>query len=118
MSTLDKLIERVGTLQRPDDFGRPDLYATLQDDTTGRIEPAGFATQKERSLSLIVTVNYWANDAQRSDARRAAECALAALVYGDFRMAISRARSAVQNGDRNEAMHWLSYMNHLTEGGR
>ncbi len=71
MSTVfDNLTERAtGMCRRDDFFGQP-LRCTLADTATGQVRDYTPDRNEQFALSALVTVTYWANKAQRGDARR------------------------------------------------
>jgi hypothetical protein len=79
------------------------LAVSIQEDATGKIEPRGFATQEQFVLELRIQSVYWANKAQRSDARKHAEIVITQLLYDDALLHLRRLRQAILNGDRDAA---------------
>lgn len=112
---LDKIEERATGMQQRDDWG-PRLAVDTRETETGRIEPRGFATQKEYAVVLKLAVTYWANDAERPDARRAARMALGEFLYADLRQHISMLRNAIWGGNREQAARWLEELQSKVDG--
>ena len=118
MSTVfDNLTERAtGMCRRDDFFGQP-LRVTLSDEATGQIRDYTSDRNEQFALTGVLTVTYWANKAQRSDARRVAEKTLAHLLYSDVLRQVAMARQAVSDGDRVRAMNVLGDLEHLCVHG-
>ena len=71
---------------------------------TGRVEPAGFATQREYTVSLRVYTNFWANTAQVSQAREIAERTVVAALYADAIERLQYITNLIYSGDQDEAL--------------
>lgn len=94
MSILDK-IEVEGTrLRRP-----APVQLSVAVDETGGVIPAGLATQDEYVVRLRINTTFWANKAQYSSARKAAQTMMLHTLYADILAQISVLRSAAMNDD-------------------
>jgi hypothetical protein len=104
MSTLSKMEERALTMVRPDPRRSfQPLEVRVTDHKTGDEKPMGFATQRAYALRIEVVSMYWANDAQRGDARRHAEAIITRLLYADVMPHLAMLRQAALQGDSEEA---------------
>lgn len=105
-------IEDYATMTR-----RPEPWAKLkiQHEPTGEVQPAGFATQRQYRLEARATVMYWANDAERPHARRAAQRHLTEFLYKDFQEIASKLRHAAWSGTREEVYQLANEISRLVE---
>lgn len=104
MSVLSKLRECALTMVRPDPrLSFQSLDVRVTDHKTGDEKPMGLATQRAYELRLEVVSMYWANDAQRGDARRHAEEIITRLLYADVMPQLAMLRQAAFQGDSEEA---------------
>lgn len=99
---LSRLIERGTGMRKPED-----CFA-LTEVATGDERPAGIATSYEYELRFAVGVRYWANHAQRGDARKRAEGMLAHQLYKDVISDLYEIRQAVSDGDRLKALRGIA----------
>jgi len=105
---LHALRERCTGMQRPEEFMREPGMFHLDEQNSGKIEPAGFATRREYVLELTVGCRYWCNDAQHSEARKNAESVLADALYRDVLIELNGIRHAVYDGDRMAALRRIA----------
>lgn len=103
-NALSNLRERATHMCRPEEFRRVPAVFDLKDDKTGERRYGSMDRNEEYELSLTVGVRYWANDAQRADARLNAEAVLARTIYEDVLRALSEIRHAVYDGDQRAAI--------------
>lgn len=101
---LCNLRERATGMCRPEEFMRKPAVFELDEHKTGEIRPYTPDRNEEYELTLTVGVRYWANKAQRSDARRNAESVLAHTLYKDVLAELSQIRHAVWDGDQSAAL--------------
>jgi hypothetical protein len=101
---FNKLIDRSTGMRRRNDFFRRPVSVEMEDKATGNIRPYVMDSNEEFTLTAAVTVSYWANQAQRNDARRNAEHVLAGFLYRDVLAKLSEVRHAIFDGDANEAL--------------
>ncbi len=87
-----------------DEFGRPRMSCVLDDSATGEIRDYTPDRNEQFALRAVLTVTYWANKAQRREAREVAEKTLASLLYHDALLELAKIRQAVMDGDRSRAM--------------
>lgn len=111
-SVFDNLTERATGMVGRDDFGRPPLSCVLKDDPTGQIRDYTTDRNEQFALTALLTVTYWANRAQRREARKVAEKTLASLLYSDALRALAGIRQAVSDGDRSLAMTRIADLEH------
>lgn len=105
-TVLSGLQERATGMCRPEEFMRKPGVFDLQEEKTGARRP-GLDRNEEYELRLIVGCRYWANTAQRIDARKNAEAVLAHTLYSDVLAALSGIRHAIYDGDRSAAISRL-----------
>jgi|SRR5688572_3639128 len=98
MTILDKLQERPTYAQRASDFGRS-VVAEMDCQPTGRGRQHTPDANEEFELSAKIAVTFWANNAQRANARRIAERVLLQRLYGDTLALLGEAEKAVFDGD-------------------
>lgn len=110
---LDKLQEIATGSQRREELWGPPLKATVSEHETGGVEPMGFATRREYALSATVVATYWANQAQRSEARKVAERALVQTLYGDVLAKLAHIEHAVMDSDGRRAMQHCGELREL-----
>ena len=118
MSALDKLIERSRQLERPHEWPDESPSVRLAEIDDGGIRPIGFATQQSYRLELRITTVFWANKAEYASGlpRRAAEAQLVDMLYADALIPVSRLRSAIFNGSRQQAYELLSELESVLRG--
>lgn len=104
MSIFDKLIDRATGMRRRNSFFRQPVEVEIRDEPTGKIRPYVMDSNEEFTITAAVTVSYWANQAQRTDARRNAEHVLASFLYRDVLAGLSEVRHAIFDGDANDAL--------------
>lgn len=105
MKLLQRLEELATHQRRRSGFRK--LIVESSERKTGEIRPAGFATSEEYELFVRLGVVFWANSAQYIDARQQAERHLAHEFYRDQLLLLNRVRSAVFDGDAEEALRWI-----------
>ena len=103
MSFIDRLTERTTGTRRVSQWRDKDILQ-ISAGATGNIRPYTTDSNEEYEMTLTVGVRFWANKAQYSEARRTAERHLAQTLYGDAIAIVARLRSAISDGDRDEAM--------------
>ena len=104
MGIFDKLIERATGMRRRNEFLRQPLAVDMREEATGKVRDYTADSNEEFALTAAVTVTYWANKAQRPDARRHAEHVLASFLYRDVLAGLSEVRHAIFDGAANEAL--------------
>ncbi len=113
MSTVfDNLTERATGMQGRDDFRGGPVTVSYADDKTGQVRDYTLDRNEQYALTAILTVTYWANRAQRADARKIAEKTLASLLYADLLRDVALVRHAISDGDAARAMTELSNLEH------
>jgi hypothetical protein len=84
--------------QRVDPINRR-MSAKFDERETGKIQHA-MGGQVQYELRLALSVTYWANQAQRREARRNAESALKDVLYRDVVSRLAQLRSMLNCSDR------------------
>ena len=95
-------------MQRPNEFMRKPGIFELKEALTGETRPYTSDRNEEYELLLRVGCTYWANAAQKVDARKNAESLIARLLYEDVLRAISGIRHAIHDGDQSAALGRLN----------
>ena len=113
MSIFDKLQERATGMRTP---RREPFSVTMQECAISHRPVIDANTEYE--LQATVRITYWANDAQRTHARRIAEKSLAAFLYGDFLALVSQCEHAISDGDDAAAISACSAMRDKILGNR
>lgn len=101
-SIWNTLIDRKRNVERPSRWPQP-LKVRMEEAHTGRVASRPYATQFEYELTAIVTVKYWATDAERPSARRVAERQLASLLYSDVIYRLDAIAHAISDGEQHQA---------------
>jgi len=103
-SILDRLQEQATGMERPDALWGQPVAVAIKEDETGQVEPMGFATRRQYVLSATVEARFWANRAERSEARKAAISSLARCLYADVLHELAVIRHAIWDGDPKAAL--------------
>lgn len=102
MSIWNNLQEHQTYRRNYSDFDK--VRVSLEDDTTGNVRPHILDANIEYVLRAAISVTFWANNAQHSEARKIAERHLASVLYGDALGDLACIRSAISDGDRIAAL--------------
>jgi hypothetical protein len=108
MSIFDSL-RRKPTYMFAIDSIRPTDFKIRSEDT-GRIKDYEISKNKEWIVSLTVSQNYWANDAQRDSAEKIAIECIAQALYNDVLPFIPRLKLAIQSGLKMDALRIVCEM--------
>lgn len=101
---LQNLSEIEDRQRRIDPINRPYMSARLADtEQSFKVRDTGLSTQFCFRLELNLAVEYWANQAQKSDARKNAEAALQDALYRDVVGRLAQIRFMLDSCDRHAA---------------
>ena len=92
-------------MRMPVSMRRP-VTIEVDSQKTGNTKPYTLDANEEYELTCKVRATFWANQAQRHQARRYAEHALASLLYQDVLEVVARIEHAISDGDANDALRW------------
>lgn len=103
MSMLSNLVEhRTGEL-KVSDFDRK-IVAEIIESETGEVRKSDFYPQDEYELRATLAIRFWANPAQKQEARLRAEKMLLQTLHQPILVEIARIRSAVMDGDADAVL--------------
>lgn len=102
LNILDELIESTTDKRGFDEFQA--ITASTTCNQTGEFKPNTLDRNTEWSLTLILRVNFWANQAQYHDARKIAEKVLVTKLYQDTLGDLAELRLQISNGNRMGAI--------------
>ena len=101
MKILHRFREEATGFRKP---GRINLSVGISEEATDNSKFNGFTHCDEYLLKLSVYVNYFANQAQKPDARRSAEKHLLHALYGDILHIVAEIESAIFSQDDETAL--------------
>lgn len=115
MSILDYLQCRAVQNRRMDQFSV--AQCNMESRSAHAVRNNEFVgVQEEYILSATISIRFWANNAQHSDARQHAEKALVHSMYKDVLAHLHSLRKAISDGDRIAAFTIADHIQHELVG--